>query len=409
MIVFPTGAIGEGYLRQDGKKGIRNKVLVIFTVDCSAHVAFKIAEHFKARGEDVDVLGSRSCGDNQVNIRRLLSYSVHPNVGATLFVGNGCEFTLPDKLCEFARKEGRLSDWFYLQTSGGTLKSTQKGIGIVSGFLAELKKTQKTPVYLKDLVFGGECGGSDFASGLAGNPLVGRFFDNIIDLGGTCVFEEMAEAIGLREYLAGRAVNEQVRKDIENTYDKTVHLCKQTGQFSIAPGNMKGGLTTVEEKSMGATVKSGTRLISGVLKIAQRPKKPGLYIMDNLNDELYDCSFINSADAYSLMDLIALGTHINFLVTGRGHTIGNPITPCVKITGNPRTYENMSDDIDINAGRVLLGENSLDEMTQELLDYVIAICNGARCKAEKLGHQESEFVLSLQDPSRVIRPKGCIA
>jgi altronate hydrolase len=407
--MFSTDAIGEGYLRQDGKKGIRNKTLVVFTVDCSAHVAFKIAEYFKTRGEDVDVLGSRACEDNQVNLRRLLSYSVHPNVGAALFVGNGCEFTLPDKLCEFAKKEGRLSDWFYLQTSGGTLKSIQKGISIVSGFLKELKKNRKAPLYLRDLVFGGECGGSDFASGLAGNPLVGRFFDNIIDLGGTCIFEEVVEAIGLREYLADRAVNGQVRKDIEDTYDKTVHLCKLTGQFSIAPGNMKGGLTTVEEKSMGATVKGGTRPISGVLKIAQRPKKPGLYIMDNLNDGHYDCGFINGGDAYSMMDLITLGTHINFLVTGRGHTVGNPITPCVKITGNPRTYENMSDDIDINAGRILLGENSLDEMARELLDYVITVCNGAQCKAEKLGHQESEFVNGLQDPSHVIRPKDCIA
>lgn len=407
--MFPADTIGDGYLRQDGKKGIRNKTLVVFTVDCSAHVAFKIAEYFKTRGEDVDVLGSRACEDNQVNLRRLLSYSVHPNVGAVLFVGNGCEFTLPEKLCEFAKKEGRLSDWFYLQTSGGTLKSIQKGIGIVSGFLAELRKTQKAPVYLKDLVFGGECGGSDFASGLAGNPLVGRFFDNIIDLGGTCIFEEIVEAIGLKEYLAGRAVNDQVRKDIEDTYDKTVHLCKLTGQFSIAPGNMKGGLTTVEEKSMGATVKGGTKPISGVLKIAQRPQKPGLYIMDNLNDGHYDCGFINGGDAYSMMDLITLGTHINFLVTGRGHTVGNPITPCIKITGNPRTYENMIDDIDINAGKILGGENSLDEMVQELLDYVIAICNGTRCKAEKLGHQESEFVNGLQDPSRVIRPRDCIA
>jgi altronate hydrolase len=254
------------------------------------------------------------------------------------------------------------------------------------------------------LCFGGKCGGSDFASGLAGNVIVGRFFDHIIDLGGTCVFEEMVEAIGLKDYLAERAINEKVKQDIIDTYDKTVYICKKGGQFAISPGNFDGGLTTIEEKSMGATVKSGTRPISGVLKIAQRPKNPGLYILDVLNDAHYDVNFITGGDAYTMMDLISVGTHINFLVTGRGHTIGNPISPCIKITGNPRTYERMSDDIDINGGEVLAGKKTQDEKTEELLSYVIDVSQGRRTKAEILGHQEGEFVNALQNPCKVVWP-----
>jgi altronate hydrolase len=402
--MLSTGPIGNGFLRADGKKGIRNKVLVIFTVDCSSFVASSVARHFKEIKEDVDFLGSRTCDDNQVIIRRLLSYSVHPNVGAVVIIGNGCEYLRPDKLCEFAKQEGRLADWFYLQEIGGTRKGIDRGIALVTEFIEELKKVPRVPLYLKDLIFGAKCGGSDFTSGLVGNTLVGRFFDEIIDLGGTCIFEELVEAIGLRDYLAGRAINEKVRQDIIDAYDKTIYICKQGGQFAISPGNFDGGLTTIEEKSLGSTVKSGTRPISGILKIAQRPQKPGLYILDVLNDAHYDVNWITGGDAYTMMDLVSLGVHINFLVTGRGHTIGNPIAPCIKITGNPQTWKRMSEDIDINSSDILEGKMNMDEKTGELLAYVSEICRGSKTKAEALGHQEGEFVNAVQNACKVIRP-----
>lgn len=399
--------IGRGYLRSDGKKGLRNKVLVIFTVDCSSFVAQKIGEYFRNLGEDVDVVGTRACEDNQLNIRRLLAYCVHPNVGAVLVVGNGCEFTRQDKICDFARENGRMAEWFYIQDVGGTVKGIEYGMRIVSGFLEKLKTQEQVDFYLKDLCLGGECGGSDFASGLAGNPLVGALFDDLVDIGAICIFEEMVEAIGLRDFLVNRGVDAKARQDIADTYDKTVHICKLSGQFSIAPGNMNGGLTTVEEKSMGATAKGGSRPIQGILKVAQRPPHAGLWMMDNLNDKAYDNSFIYGGDAYSMMDLITLGTHFNLLVTGRGHTVSNPIAPTIKITGNPKTYEKLKDDIDINAGKLLLGKSTMEEMKKELLEYIIRLCNGGKTLGEKHGHCEAEFVNGYQDPQKVIRPTNC--
>jgi len=405
--VFTNEKIGYGYLRKDGKKGIRNKGLIIFTVDCSSYVAQKISEHFRQLGEDVDVVGSRPCLDNQVNIRRLLSYSVHPNVGATLVVGHGCEFTQPEKISEFAKKNGRISEWIYTQEFNGTIDSISKGIEILSKMLENIKNIPRVPLYLKDLVFGGECGGSDFTSGLAGNTLVGSFFDEIIDLGGTCIFEEMTEAIGLRDYLAIRASNKKARQEIVDTYDKSELICKMAGQYAISPGNIRGGLSTIEEKSMGAVTKSGTKPIQGVLKIAQRPPKPGLWILDRLQDEHFDISHISGGDANSMMDLITLGTHFCFLVTGRGHVVCNPISPTIKITGNTTTYENMANDIDINAGQLLTGDKTLSELTVDLLDYIVSLCNGKATKGEKLGHREGEFFPNYQIPDRVVRPKQC--
>ena len=404
--MFKDEVIGKGFLRADGKKGIRNKVIVCFTVDCSSFVASKIAEHFKRIGDDVDFLGTRSCVDNPVNVRRLLSYSVHPNVGAVLVVGHGCEHNRPEKISDFARNGGRLADWFYQQDAGGSKKSIAKGIDIVTGFIQELRKTPRAPLYVKDLTFGAQCGGSDFSSGLAGNPLVGNFFDRAIDLGATCVFAEVSESAGLKEFLVKRGIDEDARRDLANYCDKIAYIYLSAGQFSIGPGNIEGGLTTIEEKGMGSVAKGGSKAITGVIKIAQRPKKPGLYMLDQTSDVVFNSAISQGGDSYTGMELISVGSHINFLVAGRGHVVGNPISPCVKITGNPKTFENMIDDIDINAGQILLGNKTLDQMTDELFDYAKAICGGMKVKAEVLGHQESEFSHLMQDPCRVIRPAG---
>jgi altronate hydrolase len=176
--------VASAYLRKDGSKGIRNKVLVVFTVKCSMHVCQKISEHFQSIGQDVEAVGIPSCQDNQVTIRRLLRYSTHPNVGAVLAVGLGCECVRPDRIAEYAKEQGRFSDWFYLQKVGGTKKGIELGIRIVEGMLNELEKTERVPLYVSDLVIGGECGGSDFTSGLAGNALVGNLFDRLVDSGG---------------------------------------------------------------------------------------------------------------------------------------------------------------------------------------------------------------------------------
>lgn len=391
--------LGTGWLRPDGGKGIRNKVLVIYTVDCASFVAETLAREFKAMGEDVDYLGNRSCFENQVMLRRILSYVAHPNIGAVLVIGHGCEYMKAERISSFAKERGRYTAWFEQQTEGGTVKSLEKGRQLLKDLLKQLRARSKSvPFYPSDLIVGAQCGGSDFTSGLIGNHLVGNFFDRLIDLGGTCVFQEIAESIGLRNYMVERGATDTAKRDIANAYDKMEYVCKCCGQYSISPGNFDGGLTTIEEKSMGATVKSGTRPIQGVLKIGQRVPHAGLWQLDTIQDENYKIGFTCVSDASDIMDTITTGPHFNLLVTGRGHVEGTPIAPTIKITGNPRTFAKMSDDIDINGGKILLGECHQSEMDQELWAFAKAVCSGTKTKAELLGHQECEMTFNYQTP-----------
>lgn len=399
--------INQGYLRADGKKGIRNKVLVLYTVNCSSFVAKAIQNSFpNSLDTDVDELGFDGCFDNELIIRMLMGFIRHPNVGAVLVVGHGCEYINAQKLSEYALKQGKLSDWFNVQDLGGTSPSIEHGKKIVQTFLDALKSnTEQVPVYLSDLVFGAECGGSDFTSGLAGNSIVGRFNDFIIDQGGTAIFEEIAECIGLKQHLVDRAVSEQVAHDVAQVYDKGERYSKAIHQFSISPGNFVGGLTTIEEKSMGALVKSGSKQIQGVVGIGETPPHNGLWLMDGIQDDYFmQFGLANVNDSEGVTNLISCGAHIVFLVTGRGHTIGAPIAPVIKVTGNARTYKKMSGDIDIDASAIIEKGWSLDEAAGYLLQYVKDVCNGKQTKSEALGHMEYYLHYNYQKSRKCCNP-----
>lgn len=377
----------NGYLRKDGSLGIRNKVLVIYTVECASHVAKRIVQ--LANHPDVEVVGFTGCCDNEYAVRMLLALIRHPNIGAVLGVGLGCEYTQPKLLAEKAREAGKLADAFYIQDEGGTETSIEKGLGIVRGFLEELKHTPVAPMGVKDLIIGCECGGSDYTSGLAGNATVGRLFDKLVDMNGIAIFEEIVEAVGLKKMLMDRAVSDTVREEIDYTYEKALAHCRSIHQFSISSGNFVGGLTTIEEKSMGATIKSGTRPIQGVTKVSCKPDKKGLWLLDSTPDP-YFMGFgkTNPNDSEGLMDLISCGCQIIFLVTGRGSVVGSAVSPCLKITGNKRTFARMFSDMDFCAGDAIDGVKSLDELAYELLDKVIDVCEGSQTNAERLWHKE---------------------
>lgn len=395
--------ICDGYLRSDGQKGIRNKVLILYTVECARYLSERIARYFREKNEDVDCYGCQTCMVNQVNIRRLIRYAMHPNVGAVLVIGHGCEYLKPQKIAEYAKRHGKIAEWFYQQEIGGSEKGFIRGKEIVEVFLQKLEGVEKVPFYFSDLVLGLECGGSDFTSGLAGNALVGKLSDELVEAGGTVIFEELCEGIGLREYLVRRGINEKVKRELALTYDKTLDFSEALGHFSIAPGNMDGGLTTIEEKSMGAIAKSGTKQISGVLKIAQVPIKKGLYLLDTVPDaERYPAHFEGS-DASDMMDLIASNCHLVLLVTGRGHVVGTPISPVYKITGNPRTYQTLKDDIDFCAAEVLTGEKTLDEMKELLIEQIVSVCRGSKTNAERLHHTEGMTFLTMQQADKVVQ------
>ena len=345
----------QGYMRKDGRHGIRNRVLVVYTVKCSEFVARKIVEG--SDNTDVELIGFDGCTDNQYAVNMLISMIRHPNVGAVLAVGLGCEYIQPKWLADIALQEGKAADWLFIQKEGGTVRSVKRGLIWVEKTLKLLRQTPRVSMGVQDLVIGAECGGSDYTSGLAGNVVVGRFYDKLVDLGGTAIFEEIVEAIGLDQIMMRRAADEQAKEQLRYTYDKALAYCKSVQQYSVSPGNFAGGLSTIEEKSMGAFIKSGTRPIQGVLKVATRAQKNGLWLLDSTPDPYFmQFGITNPNDNEGLMDLISCGAHMVLLVTGRGNVVGSAVGPCLKITGNHSTYQWMQDDMDFDASPILTGE-----------------------------------------------------
>jgi altronate hydrolase len=376
----------NGYLRVDGRKGVRNLVLVIYTVECAQFVAHAIGS-----GEpDVHVVGFAGCYDNAYAIRLMLALGRHPNVGAVLSVGLGCEYTQPARITEAVRKSGRSAENFFIQDVGGTAKSIAQGKEIVRRLREQIDcDTPRVPMTLADLSVGCECGGSDGTSGLAGNPVVGAFFDRLVDAGGTAIFEETVEQIGLKDLIVSRAANPEVAATLAKTYDKAERYCREVRQWSASPGNFAGGLTTIEEKSLGAFAKSGTRPILGVVKVSEAPARPGLWLMDSVPDPHFmQFGYTNPNDSEGLMDLISGGCQIILFVTGRGSVIGSPVSPLIKITGNAQTFRRMAEDMDFDASRVLTGERTIPQAGGELLDLVARTAAGELTKPERLGHRE---------------------
>lgn len=400
-----AGIQWSGYLRPDGRKGVRNLVLIIYTVECAQHVAHAIS----AGEEDAHVIGFPGCYDNAYAIRLMLALGRHPNVGAVLSVGLGCEYTQPGKLAEVVRASGRPAEWFFIQDKGGTQTSIAAGKEIVRRLREQIRnETQRVDMSLADLTVGCECGGSDGTSGLAGNPTVGEFFDLLVDAGGRAVFEETVEMVGLREPILARAASREAKKQLADTYDKAVRYCQAVRQYSVSPGNFAGGLTTIEEKSLGAFAKSGSRPIQGVIRVAEPPRGPGLWLMDSVPDDHFmQFGYTNPNDTEGIMDLISAGSQIVLFVTGRGSVIGSPIAPLIKVTGNSATYRRMEEDMDFDAGRVLTGEKTIAQAGHDLAAMVARVASGHPSKPERLGHREYFVMYKHQETPTLA--EGCRA
>jgi altronate dehydratase large subunit len=387
-------ATWQGWLRPDGRKGIRNLVLVIYTVQCAEFVAHAVA----ANEPDAHVIGFPGCFDNEYAIRLMLALGRHPNVGAVLAIGLGCEYTQPARIAGAIRQSGRPAESFFIQENGGTKTSIAKGKELLADLRAQISGVARVPMSWADLTVGAECGGSDWTSGLAGNPVVGRFYDWLVDRGGSAIFEETVEMIGLRDVLRSRAKNEEARRQLEAAYDKAENYSRTVRQYSISPGNFAGGLTTIEEKSLGAVAKGGTRPIEGVIRVAEPPPHSGLWLLDSVPDPTFmQFGYSNPNDTEGVMDLISSGAQIILFVTGRGSVIGSPIAPLIKVTGNARTYARMSADMDFNAGCVLDGSATMDEAAGQLAQIVAATAAGEPTKPEHLGHREYFVMYKHQD------------
>ena len=245
-----------------------------------------------------------------------------------------------------------------------------------------------------ELVVGTVCGGSDGTSGISGNPAAGRAFDMLVEEGAACIFEETGELIGCEHIMAARAITPDLGAELEASVAKAARYYATLGYGSFAAGNAEGGLTTIEEKSMGAYAKSGGAPISGLIKPGDIPPRGGLYLLDVVPDGEVRFGFPNINDNAEIAELIACGSHVILFVTGRGSVVGSAISPVVKICANPETYRRMADDMDVDAGRIMEGEATLDEVGREIRDVVVGLGEGRRTKSEELGHQE--FILTYK-------------
>jgi altronate hydrolase len=379
-------------LRPDGRKGIRNIVVVAYLVECAHHVGREIVGHF--RGRDVHLIGFPGCFPNAYAQRMMDRLCTHPNVGAVLLLSLGCESFNKFSLSRTVAASGRPVATLTIQENGGTLSTISDGIDWVGRQLEELDRVPRVTMDPSELIVGTICGGSDGTSGMTGNPAAGLAFDKLVDAGAACIFEETGELIGCEEIMANRAVTPELGDELRASVAKAARYYATLGYGSFAPGNADGGLSTIEEKSMGAYAKSGSSPISGLIKPGDIPPRGGLYLMDVVPDGDVRFGFPNISDNAEIVELIASGCHLTLFVTGRGSVSGSAIAPVIKICANPETYRRLSGDMDIDAGRILEGRATLPEVGDEIFDLILSVANGQPTKSEQLGHRE--FILTYK-------------
>jgi len=382
----------RGFLRSDGRKGIRNCIVVAYLVECAHHVAREIVDSF--RGQSVHLIGFGGCYPNAYADRMMNKLCTHPNVGGALLLSLGCESFNRHRLAEEIAKTGRPVSTVVIQQTGGTRKSIETGKKWVEQALKQIAEVPRALLGVNELVVGTVCGGSDATSGISANPAVGRAFDMLVEQGAATIFEETGEMIGLEDVMSARAVTPELGHELKESVEKAAYYYKQMGHASFAPGNAEGGLTTIEEKSIGAYCKSGNSPISGLIKPGDVPRKGGLYLLDVVPDGEPRFGFPNINDNAEIAELIACGSHVILFTTGRGSVVGSAISPVIKICANPETYERMSDDMDVNAGKILRLEASVDEVGEEIYQKVLTVVSGTQSCSESLGHQE--FVLTYK-------------
>jgi len=382
----------KGFLRADGRKGIRNIVLVTYLVECAHHVARAIVND--SASDNVQLVGFPGCYPNDYSLKIMEGLCTHPNVAGVLIVSLGCEGFNREQLSNTVKVSGRAVETLVIQQSGGTKKTIAAGLERVNELLVTAQQTEIVPMHMNELVVGTICGGSDGTSGIGANPAVGHCFDRLIEQDAICIFEETGELIGCEQIMAERAITPELGEEIMQSVEKAEQYYTQMGYGSFAPGNAEGGLSTQEEKSMGAYAKSGSSKIHGLIKPGDIPSQGGLYLMDVVpdGDPLY--GFPNIVDSAEIVEMIASGSHLILFTTGRGSVVGSAISPVIKVCANPETYENLSDDMDINAGKVINGEATVEQVGDEIYQLVSQVAEGKQSKSEELGHQE--FVLTYK-------------
>lgn len=375
-----------GYKRIDGRVGIRNHVLILPASVCASDTSRIVANKVEGAVSFNNQLGCSQVGDDfQYTLDTMAGFAANPNVYGVVIISLGCETAQMNLVKEaiLARTEKPI-DSFIIQEEGGAIKTIEKATASAKRMIEEANQLEREEFPISELIIGTECGGSDSTSGLASNPVVGVFSDLLVEEGASVVLSETTEFIGAEHILARRAKNEEVKDRIyEIIYRYEDHIRKNTGQDvrdgNPSPGNQEGGLTTLEEKSLGCIHKAGSSQINNVYDYSKQLKAgEGLVIMDTPGNDLA-----------SVSGMVAGGCQLVVFTTGRGTPTGHPIAPIIKITANRDTLKKMGDHIDFDASGVIFGDATKEELGNKLLDQVIDYCNGDESKAEILGFMET--------------------
>ncbi|MBW2122411.1 MAG: altronate dehydratase [Deltaproteobacteria bacterium] len=398
-----------GFQRADGRVGTRNCIAVISTCNCSASVTRRIARHFRVGGleafPNVDSVfpvchhsgcGMPMGGEDHERLQLILAgFATHPNIAGYLLVGLGCEMNQASSLVEAKGLTCPNLPLFQhppivnIQDTGGTQKAVEKGVKIVLEMLPHANEARRTPQPVSSICLATQCGGSDADSGITANPALGLAADELVRCGGTVILGETAELYGAEHLLTRRARDEGVgRRLLERirwweTYTRLFHSELDN---NLSPGNKKGGLTTIYEKSLGAVAKGGNTPLNAVYLYGERVAEKGLVMMDT-----------PSHDPTSVTGMVAGGANVVVFTTGRGSVFGFKPAPVIKVASNSRLYRKMIGDMDINAGVVLEGE-PIGSVGREIFERIIAVASGERTKSELQGLGEEEFVPWILGP-----------
>lgn len=372
-----------GYRRPDGRIGVRNHVAVIPTSIAASAVADGIADRAGgwARATPHQMGMNQPAPARKQTERVLAGIGRNPNVGGALVVELGTEEIDADNLADRIAASGTAVETLSIRAVGGTRAALDRGVERVNGLNEEASRVRREEADASELVFAVECGGSDATSGIAANPAVGNAADRLVSTGGTVSFSETPEFIGAEHTLAERCTDRETRERLLDRVERRESMADLMGVdlrgAQPTPGNQEGGLTTIEEKSLGAITKGGTTPVEGMVEFAaELPTGAGLILMDT-----------PGYDIESVVAKVAGGAQIVAFTTGRGSTTGNPVAPVIKVTGNPKTWERMSNNIDVNASTVIDGE-SLPSVGKRVYEELLAVADGKHTEAEKRGLEE---------------------
>ena len=373
-----------GYRRPDGRVGVRNRVLILPASVCATDTARIIAQQVEGAISFNNQQGcSQVAPDQQLTMDVMAGYAANPNIYGTVMVSLGCENCQMDLVVKaIEERTNKPLKQVIIQEAGGTLKAVNMAVRYAKEMVAEASMLQKEEFPLSELIVGTECGGSDPTSGLAANPAIGAMSDLVVQAGGTSILSETSEFIGAEHILARRAINKEVHDriyEITSRFEAHFHAVgEDVRQGNPSPGNKAGGITTLEEKSLGCIHKGGHSPINAVYDYAKQVEsKQGLVIMDTPGN-----------DPASVAAMVAGGAQVIVFSSGRGSPVGHPIAPVVKVTGNKITFANMEDNIDFCAAPLIYGEKTVEQLGTDLLNMVVETACGKQTKAEALGFTE---------------------